>query len=100
MDFLVAGRSFLDDMHKFVIKTYSKAVKCMLNARSKSTKLKDEERLTDICQQLQNNTYEYSGTDAYREQENILNRRGENETPFYPTMKLNSERTVVFLDKN
>lgn len=94
MDFLVAGRSFLDDMHKFVIKTYSKAVKSMLNARSKSTKLKDEERLTDICQQLQNNTYEYSGTDAYWVQEYIVHRRGENETPFYTSLKLKSERTV------
>lgn len=94
MDFLVAGRSFLDDMHKFVTRTYSKAVKSMLNARSKSTKLKDVERLTDICQQLQNNTYEHSGTDAYWVQEYIVHRRGENETPFYASLKLKSVRTV------
>lgn len=94
MDFLVAGRSFLDDMHRFVTKTYSKAVKSMLNARSKSTKLKEAERLTDICRQLQNNTYEYSGTDAYWVQEYIVHRRGENETPFYTSLKLKSERTV------
>lgn len=94
MDFLVAGRSFLDDMQSFVIQTYSDAVKSMLNARSKSTELKDVKKLTDICKQLQNNTYEYSGTDAYWIQEYMVHRRGKNETPFYASLKLKSERTV------
>lgn len=94
MDFLVTGRSFLDDMQKFATQTYPEAVKSMLDARSESTKLKGVEQLTDICKQLQNNTYEYSGTDAYWIQEYMVHRRGKNETPFYASLKLKSERTV------
>ena len=40
------------------------------------------------------NTYEYSGTDAYWVNEYLVHRRGENEKPFYCSLKLKSERTV------
>ena len=94
MDFLVAGRSFLDDMHRFTTKTYIQAVNSMLNAQNKGSKLNGVEELKDVCKQLINNTFEYSGTDAYWVNEYLVHRRGENETPFYASLKLKSERTV------
>lgn len=94
MDFLVSGRSFLDDMQKFVIKTYLNATKAMLQARSKKTRLKGVEELTGLCKRLEENTYEYSGTDAFWVNEYIVHRRGENEKPFYASLKLKSKRTV------
>lgn len=94
MDFLVAGRSFLDDMHRFTTKTYIQAVNSMLNAQNKGSKLNAVEELKDVCKQLKNNTFEYSGTDAYWVNEYLVHRRGENETPFYASLKLKSERTV------
>lgn len=94
MDFLVAGRSFLDDMHRFTTKTYIQAVNSMLNAQNKGSKLNGVEELKDVCRQLKNNTFEYSGTDAYWVNEYLVHRRGENETPFYASLKLKSERTV------
>ena len=94
MDFLVAGRSFLDDMHRFTTKTYIQAVNSMLNAQNKGSKLNGVEELKDVCKQLKNNTFEYSGTDAYWVNEYLVHRSGENETPFYASLKLKSERTV------
>lgn len=94
MDFLVAGRSFLSDMREFVTKTYARAVENMLGARSKSTALKDVEKLTDVCKRLAENSHEYSGTDAYWVNEYLVHRRGANEPPFYASLKLKSERTV------
>lgn len=94
MDFLVSGRSFLDDMRKFVTNTYCNAVKSMLDARSKSTELKGVEQLEELCKKLKENTYEYSGTNAYWVNEYLVHRRGEYETPFYASLKLKSERTV------
>lgn len=94
MDFLVAGRSFLDDMHRFTTKTYIQAVNSMLNAQNKGSKLNGVEELKDVCKQLKNNMFEYSGTDAYWVNEYLVHRRGENETPFYASLKLKSERTV------
>lgn len=94
MDFLVAGRSFLDDLRAFTTKTYTKAVKSMLNAQNKGSKLAGVEQLNTICRQLKDNTFEYSGTDAYWVNEYLVHRRGENEMPFYASLKLKSERTV------
>ena len=100
MDFLVAGRSFLNDLKHFVLRTYSSAVSDMLMARSKDTKLKGVKELEDIVKQLKDNTYEYSGTDAYWVNEFLVHRRGKNETPFYASLKLKSERTVGAEDFN
>ena len=66
----------------------------MLNAQNKGSKLNGVEELKDVCRQLKNNTFEYSGTDAYWVNEYLVHRRGENETPFYASLKLKSERTV------
>ena len=75
MDFLVAGRSFLDDLRAFTTKTYTKAVKSMLNAQNKGSKLTGVEQLNTICRQLKDNTFEYSGTDAYWVNEYLVHRR-------------------------
>lgn len=94
MDFLVTGRSFLSDQRSFVLKTYRSAVNAMLKARSKDTKIEGAEALQTLCKQLKENTFEYSGTDAYWVNEFLVHRRGENEKPFYASLKLKSERTV------
>ena len=100
LDFLVAGRSFLSDLHLFVTKIYQDAVNDMLKACSKDTKLTGLTELKDVCRRLKANTYEYSGTDAYWVNEFLIHRRGENEQPFYASLKLKSERTVGAEDFN
>ena len=94
MDFLVAGRSFLDNLQTFATKTYPRAVNGMLKARSKNTQIEGAEELKAVCKQIKEKTFEYSGTDAYWVNEYLVHRRGENETPFYASLKLKSERTV------
>lgn len=94
MDFVVAGRSFLEDPQKFVRKTYPRAVNDLLKAISKKTQIEGTEELKATLKLLKANTYEYSGTDAYWVNEYLVHRRGENETPFYSSLKLKSERTV------
>ena len=94
MDFLVTGRSFLSNQREFVLGTYLRAVTAMFKARSKDTKIEGMEALENICKRLKKNTYEYSGTNAYWVNEYLVHRRGENEKPFYASLKLKSERTV------
>lgn len=94
MDFLVSGRSYLEDLRKFVTKTYSSAINSLLKARSKKTQLEGVEELKEVQKQLKANTYEYSGTEAYWVNEYLVHRRGANEKPFYASLKLKSERTV------
>lgn len=103
MDFLVAGRSFADDMRRFVLKTYPNAVRNLFKSRSRSTKLDGVEELKALTRRLKENAYAYSGTDAYWVNEYLVHRREENEAPFYASLKLKSERTVGaedFMDKN
>ncbi|WP_262482807.1 polysaccharide lyase family 8 super-sandwich domain-containing protein [Bacteroides gallinarum] len=94
MDFLVAGRSFLDNLQDFAVKTYPRSVNSMLKARSKNTRIEGVEELKAVCRQVRENTFEYSGTDAYWVNEYLVHRRGQNEAPFYASLKLKSERTV------
>lgn len=94
MDFLVSGRSYLEDLSRFVSKTYLGAVKELHRAKSKDTQLEGSEELLKVCDALKQKTYEYSGTDAYWVNEFLVHRRGENEKPYYASLKLKSERTV------
>lgn len=94
MDFLVSGRAFDSDLKKFVKSTYIKAVNSLLKSISKRSKVEGVEELKEVLKQLKTNTYEYSGTDAYWVNEYLVHRRGENETPFFASLKLKSERTV------
>lgn len=94
MDFVIAGRAFLEDSQKFVKKTYPKAVNALLKAISKKAQIEGVEELKGTLKQLKTNTYEYSGTDAYWVNEYLVHRRGENEAPFFSSLKLKSERTV------
>lgn len=94
MDFLVAGRSFDGDQRKFVRSTYVKAVNNLFKSISKRSRIEGADELKEIVRQLKADTYEYSGTDAYWVNEFLVHRRGENEAPFYASLKLKSERTV------
>ena len=98
MDFLVAGRSYLEDMNKFVAKTYCSAIKELDKAKSKRTHLTGMDSLQHIARAIKKNTFEYSGTDAYWVNEFLVHRRGEHELPFYASVKLKSERTVGIED--
>lgn len=100
MDFLVAGRSFIDNMQKFVTKTYAEAVNSLLKAQSKRSRLNGADELKATLKQLKSNTYEYSGTDAYWVNEYLVHRREGNGAPFYVSLKLKSERTVGAEDFN
>ena len=93
MDFLVAGRSFLDDMKRFAIKTYPDAVRNLQKAQREP--LEGMDKLNAIVEQLKNNTYECSGTTAYWVNEYLVHRQGGNgEKPFFASLKLKSWRTV------
>jgi chondroitin AC lyase len=94
MDFLVSGRSYLSDTKEFTQETYINAVKSLQKAQSKKDALEGWDELHATVARLQDNTYEYSGTTAYWVNEFLVHRRGENEKPFYASLKLKSERTV------
>ena len=94
MDFLVAGRAYLEDSKRFATKTYPNAINHLLKARSKKTQLRGVEELKAMQKLQKTNAYEYSGTDAYWVNEYLVHRRGANEPPFYASLKLKSERTV------
>lgn len=94
MDFLVSGRSFLNDLQSFVTKQYIESIQELLNVRNKDSNLTGVEDLQTIAKKIKDNTYEYSGTDAYWVNEYLVHRRGEHEQPFYCSLKLKSERTV------
>lgn len=93
-DFLVSGRSYLEDLKKFVTNTYLPAIADLKQAESDDTKLSNQPALDQLYQQIKNNTYEYSGTDAYWVNEFLVHRRGEKEKSFYASLKLKSKRTV------
>lgn len=94
VDFLVSGRNFDSNLQKFVKSTYVKAANSLLKAISKRSQVEGVEELKGILKQLKADTYEHSGTDAYWVNEYLVHRRGENEAPFYASLKLKSERTV------
>ena len=94
MDFLVSGRTFLSDLKEFVSNTYNKAIYNLKEAQSQDTKIAGMDSLIKLNKQIQNGTFEYSGTDAYWVNEFLVHRRGKNEKPYYASVKLKSERTV------
>lgn len=94
MDLLVAGRSFNEDMKKFVLKRYSGAVANLLDSQRDLSELAGVADLIRVKDQITNGEYEYSGTEAYWVNEYLVHRRGENEKPYYCSLKLKSERTV------
>lgn len=91
MDFLVAGRSFLDDMQKFVKKQYLDAADQVIAMTKDNTR---KNSLSEISRQIRDNSFEYSGSEAFWVNEFLVHRRGKNEAPFYASLKLKSERTV------
>ncbi|ACU05039.1 polysaccharide lyase family 8 super-sandwich domain-containing protein [Pedobacter heparinus] len=94
LDFLVSGRSYGEDLQKFVTKVYLSAFEDLQEARSKDTKLSNQAELDEIYNKIKKNKFEYSGTDAFWVNEFLVHRRGENEKPFYVSLKLKSKRTV------
>lgn len=94
MDFLVSGRTFLSDLKKFVSNSYNDAVHNLNNSRSKDTEIIGMDSLIQLNDKIQKGKFEYSGTDAYWVNEFLVHRRGENEKPYYASVKLKSERTV------
>ena len=98
MDFLVAGRSYLSDLKKFVSKTYLQAVKALEAAQSRDTRLENLDKLKAVAKEISKNRFECSGTRAYWVNEFLIHRRGAQEKPFYASLKLKSERTVGIED--
>ncbi len=93
-DFLLGGRTYLSDMEKFISKTYLSAIDELIESKSNNTEIKDEDKLLEIAKKVKKNRYENSGTTAFWVNEFLVHRRGENEAPFYASVKLKSERTV------
>jgi len=93
-DFLISGRSYGEDLQKFVTQTYLEAIKDLKTSESDNTKINNQSALDDIYKKIKSNNHEYSGTDAYWVNEFLVHRRGENEKPFYVSLKLKSKRTV------
>jgi chondroitin AC lyase len=93
-EFLVSGRSYGSDMKKFVNETYLPAIEDLKKAESTDTQITNQAQLDEIYSKIKNKNYEYSGTDAYWINEFLVHRRGENEKPFYASLKLKSKCTV------
>ncbi|PTS92407.1 silent information regulator protein Sir2 [Pedobacter sp. HMWF019] len=93
-DFLISGRSYGDDLQKFVNETYLKAISDLKNVQSEDTKIMNQAELDDAYHKIKSNKQEYSGTDAYWVNEFLVHRRVEGEKTFYVSLKLKSKRTV------
>ena len=93
-DFLISGRSYIEDLEKFVTSTYLSAIKDLKTSSSEDTKITNQPALDEIYAKIKNNAFEYSGTDAYWVNEFLVHRRGAAEKPFYVSLKLKSKRTV------
>lgn len=93
-DFLISGRSYGEDLKKFVTQTYLEAIEDLKTAESENTKISNQPALDDIYKKIKSNKHEYSGTNAYWVNEFLIHRRGEAEKPFYVSLKLKSKRTV------
>lgn len=93
-DFLVAGRSYLNDLEQFVSKSYLQSIHKLQKATGKNTQIANLKELKTLHKNIKNKTHEYSGSEAYWVNEFLVHRRGENEKPFYISLKLKSERTV------
>ncbi|KDN55670.1 polysaccharide lyase family 8 super-sandwich domain-containing protein [Flavobacterium seoulense] len=94
LDFLVTGRSYAEDLKKFVTRNYLESFEKLEKAKSKETRLTNQEALQNVYDKIKNNKFESSGTDAFWVNEFLVHRRGENEKPFYVSLKLKSKRTV------
>ncbi|MGJ7032547.1 polysaccharide lyase family 8 super-sandwich domain-containing protein [Niabella hirudinis] len=93
-DFLVSGRTFLSDLKKFVSNDYLTAVEDLKEARSAGTRINNFEELERTADAIKKNKYEYSGTDAYWINLFLVHRRGENEKPYYASVKLKSNLNI------
>lgn len=93
-DFLVSGRNFLIDLKKFVSGTYLKTIEDLNKSRNINTVLTNQTALNKIYKEIKNNTYQYTGTEAFWVNEFLVHREGANEKPFYVSLKLKSKRTV------
>lgn len=96
MDYLVAGRSFLQDMNKFVTKTYSNAAKRLLKSSGRSGALDRAGELKRVLARISRNEWDMTGTKAFWVNEFLVHRHGRNDggKPFYSSLKLKSQRTV------
>lgn len=93
MDYLVSGRSFLEDQSRFVENTYQKGVKSLLKAIGKRRDVMRKDSLRRVAAAIADGTDGRSGNKAYWVNEFMLHRRG-GDKPFYASVKLKSERTV------
>lgn len=99
-DFLVSGRSFDSDLKKFVSNTYLSAIKELKSSESDDTRISNQAALDKVYKQIKTGMHQYNGTDVYWINEYLVHRRGENEKPFYASLKLKSKRTVSAEDFN
>lgn len=97
-DFLVSGRTFLSDLRKFVSGSYLLAIEELKESRSTDTKVNRLEALEKVGDAIKRNRYEYSGTDAYWVNLFLVHRRGENEKPYYASVKLKSNLNIAAED--
>lgn len=93
-DFLVSGRSYGEDLKKFVSNVYLRAINELEESRSSQTKITNKPQLDALYKAIKSGRHQYSGTDAYWVNEYLVHRRGEKEKPFFASLKLKSKRTV------
>lgn len=96
MDYLVSGRSFLQDQNHFVRKTYAGAVNSLFKGSSKRSELRRADELKALLKDIKAGEFEMTAVEPFWVNEYLVYRRGDEagKTPFYASVKLKSERTV------
>lgn len=95
MDYLVAGRGYIQDNAKFAKTKYPRAANALLKAVSKKSGVTRADQLRAVVKSVKAETNALDTTAAFWVNEYMVHRRGENGTaPFFVSLKLKSERTV------
>lgn len=93
MDWLVSGRSFLDDSRRFVTKAYAGAVRSLLKTARHTAPLHRADSLRATLAAIEDDSFDISATVPFWVNEFLVHRRG-GDKPFYASVKLKSSRTV------
>lgn len=93
LDYVLAGRSHYSDMKKFATKSLNHSVTKLLDGKSASTIINNEEELRQLNNDIKKNTHQHSESMAFWNADYVVHRRENNEAQFYFSVKQKSLRT-------
>jgi hypothetical protein len=93
LDYVLAGRSHYSDMKKFATHSLNHSVTQLLEGKSSSTLIANENELRELTTNINKNTHQHSESVAFWNADYLVHRRENNEGHFYFSVKQKSVRT-------